>query len=732
MVRHAIRVAALVAGTDLVVRVAGIERGYWISLTVLVVLRPDFGATLQRAVMRIVGTIVGLLVATELLHWVPGGAWWQIGLIAAFSFGMRLAGPANVGLSAVALSGLVVVLLEINGVPARETVVSRAVATLIGGALAVLATLVLPGWERSYVRVRVAALLAAYHGYVLVVADPSADPAALQGARSASRLARTNAQASIDRARAEPVHSSAEIEVGNTVLAHSHRFIHAMLALDAVRVPVRSAGGLTELRPFLDAAAQWLAAIGQAVRDGRAADGAPARASAAAAGSRSGPGPRSGPGRGSGERGDRRRRDRPHREQPGHPFRRAAPDRQPGQRADRVTQLVGTRSRSGRITNVTINNVAARNPVATQNDVSAAETNTRRAASAALKPDGRSAAADVLALPNTVTNTASPSAPPTCCMTLTRPDAAPASRGSTPSSAAVVSGTNASPFPAPNTTRGPTSEAYPACSSSWVSHSMPRVDSTIPVIITGRAPSRSTSHRADSCDDANTATVIGRNANPVSRSLYPSTPRRNWVRKKNIPNIPATSSSRADVRTAAVAIGEQPQWRDRGFGSQLDDDERSEQPDARGKGAERLRCRPPVAGRVHEPVHERSHPERRRESAGEVEGATGAIGAAPGGQRHCPDSEDGQADRDVDEQHPTPRRPLGEHAARDQADRAAADGDGGVQADRTGALPGFGEHGHQQRERGGRGECRPDALGGARREQLARIGGEARLPTTPG
>jgi uncharacterized membrane protein YccC len=268
VVRHAIRVAALVAGADLVVRLAGIERGYWISLTVLVVLRPDFGATLQRAVMRTAGTIVGLLAATELLHWVPGGAWWQIGLITAFSFGMRLAGPGNFGLSAVALSGLVVVLLEISGVPARETVVSRAVATLVGGALAVLATLVLPGWERSFIRVRVAALLDAYRRYVLAVADPGSDPGTLQEARSASRLARTNAQASVDRARAEPVHSTAEIEVGNTVLAHSHRFIHAMLAVDAVRVPVRRAGGLPELRPFLDAAAEWLAAIRAAVESG--------------------------------------------------------------------------------------------------------------------------------------------------------------------------------------------------------------------------------------------------------------------------------------------------------------------------------------------------------------------------------------------------------------------------------------------------------------------------------
>jgi hypothetical protein len=181
---------------------------------------------------------------------------------------MRLAGPVNVGPSAVALSGLVVVLLAINGVPARETVLNRTLATLVGGALAVLATVVLPGWERSFVRARLAALLDAYRNYLLTVADPGAGRPTLQAARAACRLARTNAQASVERARAEPVHSVIEIELGNSVLAHTHRFIHAMVAIDAVRVPVREAGGVPQLRDFLDAAGEVLAAVGTSVRTG--------------------------------------------------------------------------------------------------------------------------------------------------------------------------------------------------------------------------------------------------------------------------------------------------------------------------------------------------------------------------------------------------------------------------------------------------------------------------------
>jgi uncharacterized membrane protein YccC len=268
VLRHAARLAVLVAGSDLAVRLAGVERGYWVPLTILVVLRPDFGTTLQRSVLRTIGTVVGLLVATALVHWIPGGDWWQVALIALFAFGMRLAGPGNIGLSAVGLSGLVVVLLSISGIPAHTTVVSRALSTVAGGTLAILAALALPAWERRFVPARLAGLLAAYHDYLLAVADPAADRTTLQRARAGARLARTNAQASVERARAEPVPAQAPVELGRTVLAHSHRLIHALLTIDAVRVAVRDAGGVAELAEFLRAAAEALAAARLAVQTG--------------------------------------------------------------------------------------------------------------------------------------------------------------------------------------------------------------------------------------------------------------------------------------------------------------------------------------------------------------------------------------------------------------------------------------------------------------------------------
>jgi hypothetical protein len=203
--------------------------------------------------MRTVGTVAGLVAATALVHWIPGGEWWQVSLVFAFAFGMRLAGPGNVALSAVSLSALVVILLEIQGTSAQTTLLDRTFATVAGGVLAVVAALTLPSWERQFVPRRLAALLAAYRDYLAAVVDPAADSAVdsdrLNRARAASRRARTDAQASVDRARAEPVRGYDQVELGQTVLAHTHRFIHAVLALDAVRDAARS--GPPELTAFL-------------------------------------------------------------------------------------------------------------------------------------------------------------------------------------------------------------------------------------------------------------------------------------------------------------------------------------------------------------------------------------------------------------------------------------------------------------------------------------------------
>ncbi len=64
-----------------------------------------------------------------------------------------------------------------------------------------------------------------------------------------------------------------------------------------------------------------------------------------------------------------------------------------------------------------------------------------------------------VAAPYTVTRIDNPRAPPTCCMALSRPDAAPDEPASTAETPITVSGVKTMPVPTPYSSRGPSSDA---------------------------------------------------------------------------------------------------------------------------------------------------------------------------------------------------------------------------------------------------------------------------------
>src|SRR5215469_11223579 len=99
---------------------------------------------------------------------------------------------------------------------------------------------------------------------------------------------------------------------------------------------------------------------------------------------------------------------------------------------------------------------------------------------------------------------------------------------------------------------------------------MPPTTGSSPATISGLGLNRVT-RRGASRDMANSAAVIGTKAKPARNGSQPSTSCTNWVRKKNDPNIPATSSSRA------AAVAEQAQWRDRLAAPGLDQQEHGQQ-----------------------------------------------------------------------------------------------------------------------------------------------------------
>src|SRR5712692_6432726 len=163
--RHAIRLAALIAFGNTLERNFYWHRSYWLPMTIVLVLKPEFTTTFSRGLLRIGGTIVGLFLATALFRFLPDTVTVQLILIFVFTLLLRWVGPANYGIFAVAISAIVVLLIAITGVSPKELIWARGINTAAGGALALLGYWIWPAWERTQVSERIGEQLDAYREY---------------------------------------------------------------------------------------------------------------------------------------------------------------------------------------------------------------------------------------------------------------------------------------------------------------------------------------------------------------------------------------------------------------------------------------------------------------------------------------------------------------------------------------------------------------------------------------
>ena len=274
--RHALRLAFAVAIGDALGRDFDWRRSYWIPMTIVLVLKPEFATTFTRGVLRIAGTILGLLLATALFHFLSIHAAMDVVLIGVFMFLMRSVGPANYGVFAAMISALVVLLLTINGVSPKEVILARGLNTAVGGLLALLAYLAWPSWERTRIRNNIAVLLKAYREYFSAVAHSYIEKEtmvlAIERSRQNARTARTNLEGSLERLAAEPGVTSDQLNRINAILASSHRFAHSVMALEAGLPLTPAMPARPEFRVFAADVETMLALLEEILSGGKVAE----------------------------------------------------------------------------------------------------------------------------------------------------------------------------------------------------------------------------------------------------------------------------------------------------------------------------------------------------------------------------------------------------------------------------------------------------------------------------
>ncbi|MES2681667.1 MAG: FUSC family protein [Bacteroidota bacterium] len=126
-----------------------INHGYWIPLTMMIVIQPYYGATLKKGLERIVGTVAGIVLGgLIMLLPLPRETFITILVVDSFCVAYFLRNNYKVGVFFVTI--MMVLLMQISQQGSWQLIGWRILSTLIGALLAVLAGYAFwPVWEKG-------------------------------------------------------------------------------------------------------------------------------------------------------------------------------------------------------------------------------------------------------------------------------------------------------------------------------------------------------------------------------------------------------------------------------------------------------------------------------------------------------------------------------------------------------------------------------------------------------
>ncbi|WP_216591076.1 FUSC family protein [Streptomyces brasiliscabiei] len=145
--RYGLRLALCIGIAQALVSLVPVPRSYWVALTITFVLKPDFGSVFSRALLRALGTVVGLVVAAGILAEVPRG-WWDVPVILLLAPLIPVFTPRGYGYQTAAITPVILLLSDILNHLGTGLLVPRLVDSLMGCAIALVAGYLL--WPESW------------------------------------------------------------------------------------------------------------------------------------------------------------------------------------------------------------------------------------------------------------------------------------------------------------------------------------------------------------------------------------------------------------------------------------------------------------------------------------------------------------------------------------------------------------------------------------------------------
>ena len=130
------RLALVLLTSTAIYRYFHVRNGYWIPMTALLVLKPQWGYTLSRGIARMAGTVAGAGIALILAKLLPFPAWVLPTLVVVSAWGCYALQAVNYALFSLFITLYIVFLFRFGGFSQTSAAHIRLVNTVVGGSIA--------------------------------------------------------------------------------------------------------------------------------------------------------------------------------------------------------------------------------------------------------------------------------------------------------------------------------------------------------------------------------------------------------------------------------------------------------------------------------------------------------------------------------------------------------------------------------------------------------------------
>ena len=145
--RHSLRLTVAIILGGLAGKLLPFQNVYWILMTIIIIMRPGYGLTKQRSIQRVIGTIIGGVIAFSILSLMPSHQILSILAVFSMLLGFSFA-QTNYTVSATFVTMYIVFIYGILTADYLDVIQFRIIDTLTGASLAYFANHFLwPSWE---------------------------------------------------------------------------------------------------------------------------------------------------------------------------------------------------------------------------------------------------------------------------------------------------------------------------------------------------------------------------------------------------------------------------------------------------------------------------------------------------------------------------------------------------------------------------------------------------------